>query len=202
MSTQQIVFNNQTTTPLDLAVWQLPVPPAALLSVYWMRLRAVPGKSAGQQWDDSLAIVLAQFQQEPGLGRFTIRESKGTESGRAWTIVTVNGNQLLVDAGEAPANDEILAMNSSAAAANAGLAQAGAGVFYAQNVLIGAEASLPTPRTSMAGVFTDVSPGEVVDPLQLVAIPMPLVYPPGMIQATATAVLQSSGIVLTITYGV
>jgi hypothetical protein len=202
MSTQQLVFNNQTTTPLDLAVWQLPLPPAALLSVCWMRLRAFPGGSAGQQWDDSLAIVLALFQQDAGLGRFSIRESKDTESGRAWIIVTVNGNQLLVDAGEAPSNDEVLAMNSSAGAANVGLAQSGAAVFYAQDLLIGAEASLPTTRTYMAGLFMDVSPGDVVNPAQLVAVPMPLVYPPGMTQATATAVLQSSGIVLTITYGV
>lgn len=198
---QQLVFNNQTPTPLDLAVWQVPVPPSSLVSVYWMRLRATPGMSVNQQWNDSQEIVLALFRQGSGLGSFAISQSRGAESGSSWIVATASGVQVLVFNGQAPSSDEILARNDSTSVINVGLAQSGVGAFYAQNLPLGEAVALPTTRTYMAGLFMNVNPGEVLNPLALLAVPMPLVYPPGMTKATATAVTQSSGIVLTITYG-
>jgi hypothetical protein len=193
---QQLTFRNQTPMPLDLAVWQLPLPPAPLVSVYWMRLKGLPGGQTVQTWSDELAVVLGLY----AASRFSIAQLVPAGSGSAWTIASLDGAQTLVRAGSAPSEDKLLVENISAAPANAGLAQSGAAAFYAQNLQPGEAASLPATRTYMAGLFTSANPGEVIDPTRVLAPPLPLVFPPGVGTATAIALVQNAGIVLTITY--
>jgi hypothetical protein len=200
MDRQQIRFSNQTTTRLTLAIWQTPAMLQTLVPVSWISLEAIPGASMTQTWDDSLSVVLGLFRDEPGLGAFTINRSKDTQTGSAWTIVTASGSLVLVNAGDAP-NDEITMTNNSASVVNAGLAQSASAMFYQQDLLIGSNVVFDSERIMTAGLFLSMTRGEIINPVLLVALPMPILFPPGMSTANATATVQTSGILLTITYG-
>lgn len=199
MDSQQIRFSNQTTTRLTLAVWQTPAALQTLIPVSWTTLDAPPGASAEQTFDQSLSVVLGLYRDEPGLGAFTIQRSKETRTGSAWTIVTASGSLVLVESGPAP-NDEITMTNNSASVVNAGLAQSSSAMFYQQNLAIGSDVVFGSDRIMTAGLFLSMAKGEIINPVLLVALPMPILFPPGMNTANATATIQSSGILLTITY--
>jgi hypothetical protein len=193
-------FSNRTPNPLVLAVWQTPAPPAPLASVCWMRLPARPGATTVVQWNDDLTVAVA-FYRDGTSPSFTVSQQRPTSPGQAWDVVTADGTTLLVDAGSAPSENVVLVSNITAAPLHPGLAQSSAGMYFANNLAPGEEVALPVTRTMMAGLFAEIAPGEIIDPLALLAPPLSLLYPPGLTTATATAILQNTGLVLTVTYG-
>ena len=194
-----VQFVNRAPNPLVLAVWQTPQPPGPFFSVCWMRLPAQQGQTTAVQWDDELTAALAVYYDE--LPIFEIHQQLSTMPGQAWDVVTESGATGLVKAGRAPSEDVVRVANAAAQPVNPGLAQSRAGMYFAHNLMEGEEASFPVAATMTAGLFAEMVHGEVIDPLSLLAPPVSLAYPPGLTTATVTAVLQSTGLELTVTYG-
>ncbi|HEX8155360.1 MAG TPA: hypothetical protein VF698_19660 [Thermoanaerobaculia bacterium] len=200
MATYYVDFNNKTDRVWTMAVYQTLPNSTGLDSVSWLQGSAAPGGQIGVKFDLTFNVALANYSSDGGRGVYKASQLLPADLGTAWKVVYENGVQQLKAAGQAPQGDQILITNDSNKIANPGIGMSGSGSVFKQNVNGGASAQFQVTPSYYIGLFNDVQKGEVISSNVIVG-PKNLKYPTGETQATVTADLDGSNIVLHIEYG-
>jgi len=197
MTDWNVTFTNATLMPWVAAIWQ-ELPDAGLSPVSWQQAQAAPGMIIRFAWDDSYAVSLATYQDEPPSGSYSLLIFRTAMPGSVWDIITINHLDYLADAGMGPDPGVIASTNRSTGPVNAGLMQTGAPVAYVHDLAVDAVATFTLQPQFRFGLFVELAPGQVIEPALVIVGPQPLNFPPGIRDLIVTAVLQGQTIVITV----
>lgn len=199
MATRRVAFVNASLVPWIVAIWQELPGGSDLQLVSWKQARSVPSPEPIRfAWDDSYAVALAWYEPRPPTGVYVRDSSRSAPAGSAWEVITLDGVQLLGEAGSGPDPEVILILNASAGPANAGLIQSGSSVAYAHELAVGTFANFSLRPKFWIGLFADLEPGQVIDRSMILVGPQALPFSDAVDALIATAVIQGQNVVLTV----
>jgi len=193
-------FINKTDRVWTMSMYQTLPSSTGLDSVSWLQAAAPPGGSTGVEFEIKYNVAVANYAQDNGIGVYKASQILDADLGTSWEIVFEDGVQQLKAVGTAPQKDQLLITNKSGRIANPGIGMSGSGAVFKNGVNSGAAAQFQVTPTYYIGLFNNVVKGEVISSNVIVG-PKKIVYPSGETRGTATATLDGSTIVLSVSYG-
>jgi hypothetical protein len=201
MPSYTVDFVNETNMVLTLCVYQMPnVSASGVEIVAWKTARAPAVSGYGRiEWSTGYNVIIADKMTSDGNQLYYPTQIAQTEPDRKWKVIYRDEVEQLVPDGEAPSGT-IQVNNQSNEIVNAGLGMDNAALFYRPNLFTGSISSFSLDLSIRAALFESVKRGEVI-PINVIAGPVNLQFPPDYTYAQLTASQSGSTIILTITYG-
>lgn len=186
----RLTFQNDTDRTWTMCVYQQNPQSRKLDTVAWLVATAAPGQRSSVTWTESVyGVVLGEFGRTAKRQLYVPLDSRDTERGACWKIVSEHGRQRLEPAGPSPLRDQIVFTNESGYAANPGITVSGSAVAFKRDLPSGAAAQFIIRPIYYAGLFASIRVGEVVGR----AVIGPLALQPARGVSDATLIARVEG---------